>query len=187
MFGRSFQLSLIGLILLYLQLCSGRCPSHCDSNVKNFDLSELAGRWYVVAASPVRHTVNTCIYFDIVVIGPNTFSMNFTSASYPNARTFSWSVVGLKTGNKLSELWQMNGSPNIFGPFFQKLLAMDTNSYCALITCTDHNPTMYRDSFGMVLSRAKRLVDADLLSMKEKISYYINETEIVDVPNLCWK
>ncbi|CAD6222022.1 GSCOCG00005288001-RA-CDS, partial [Cotesia congregata] len=125
MIGRSFQLTSIGLILLYLQLCSGRCPTSCDSNVKNIDVNELAGRWYVAAASPVRQTVSKCIYFDVIVNGSNSFKMNFTSAKFSNSRTVSWSVVGQKTENELSEFWQMNGSPNIFGPFFQKMLAMD--------------------------------------------------------------
>ncbi|CAG5084015.1 Protein of unknown function, partial [Cotesia congregata] len=146
----------------------------------------LAGRWYVAAASPVRQTVSKCIYFDVIVNGSNSFKMNFTSAKFSNSRTVSWSVVGQKTENELSEFWQMNGSPNIFGPFFQKMLAMDTNNYCAMIMCTDHNPTMYRGSFGMVWSRTKRLPDADLLSLKEKIAEYINETEIIDVTNSCW-
>ncbi|XP_057318660.1 uncharacterized protein LOC130663422 [Microplitis mediator] len=182
-----FSSTSIWIILLSLYFCSCTCPIPGDSNVKNVDFNELVGEWFMVAGTPVREKVGKCLHFSVETNGTNSFSMNFSSNSPVNHQRVSWKVVGERRENETLATWQLNGSPNVLGPFHHKMLAMNNTHYCAMIVCTDNNYIRYRyrKAFGMIWSREKSLPSEELTLLKDEISQYINRHDIVDVDNSC--
>ncbi|KAK0181223.1 hypothetical protein PV327_003525 [Microctonus hyperodae] len=178
MFLRAILIS----ILMPMCWCRYTCPKINDTMEVN--LTELAGEWYTVAATPITGGIGSCLHFDVASNDQN-FSMNYTTTSYRNNMRLLWKVAGEQSGTELSATWLLTFRNTMIGPFRHQILEIDYQNYCTMIVCANDTKYIPKQMFGMIWARKKTL-SLDLLSeLKKSISRFVDEEDIRDVDNTC--
>ncbi|XP_034940687.1 uncharacterized protein [Chelonus insularis] len=182
-FKSTRQILIFITLVFALVLCKNECPT--DDDIVYVDLQRIVGEWYMVAGTPVTKSVGACLHFDVKVINATDFSMDFSSTSWRNGRRIQWTVEGRQNDKQLLATWQLNGSPNVIGPFQHQILTMNYDEYSAMIVCANDTRYIRQKRFAMIWSRSRELSSNILESLKQEIAEYVGADNIVDVDNTC--
>ncbi|KAK0079348.1 hypothetical protein PV325_001363 [Microctonus aethiopoides] len=148
------------------------------------NLTEFAGEWYTVAATPISGGIGSCLHFQVDSAAHN-FSMNFTTTSYRNNKRLLWKVLGEQSGTELSATWQLTLYNRTIGPFRHQILEIDYQNYCTMVVCGSDTRYIPKQRFAMIWSRTKNLSNDLLSTLKKNIAKYVDEADIRDIDNTC--